>query len=240
MLTFTGPSAKRRRTTENMVYECDLVIFDPYTRVLLLDGDYKIPLSNSSNSMSFSKKKPQKNKLAEIISPPVLKFRIAWTKIRYQEYVDWPLPIITKREDQILMETDQYESESDDDNPNAVSGVDYHFFYNNDAGLKSQECNYITCPWCKLNCTFLKSLMMHFELCHARFSFAHVKSNEAMSTIEVRINADYDGTYTGSPHDFKNTSNFKRRLVNIWRPRLNKPILSENSSKAYSTNSSRR
>lgn len=236
MLTFTGPANKRRRTNDDMAYECDLAIFDKQGRCLLFDGEYEIPLRNSLNSMSFSTKTKQEKKRDEIIALnrltydtfqnlPILKFRIAWTKELYTAYVDWPLP---KLEDPTCMGNDDGDV-LEYDNTN-VSGVWYHFIYDNNTRLQKQECNSFTCPWCKLNCSFLRPLVMHLILCHGRFSFTYVPSSETMLQIEVRINEAYDGSYTGSPHDSKileysNILNREKTIIIVSRHK--KPSLSD-------------
>lgn len=227
---FTGPSANSRRTNASMFYEFDLVLFDKQNRCLLFDGEYEILLRNSN---AFSAKKKEKRKREENILEsrekqklPVLKFRIAWTNKRYAEFVDWPLYMATKEHQ--MMQAVQNENNADlvEYDMAIGGGVNYHFFYNNNVGLKTQECKFHACPFCKLNCLFLYSLLKHLKLCHARFSFRYVPSSEPMSKIEVRINQKYDGSYTGSPHDSENTSMSASTII-VCRPHRKKPSLSE-------------
>lgn len=191
---------------------------------------------------------------------PVLKFRIAWTKERCAEFVDRPLPItIMKQHDQIMtpqsmLVTDQNHNGTpgvghDDEitklavenaDKGGVSGVDYCFIYNNNTRQQTQACDFFTCPWCKLNCIELYALLKHLKLCHARFNFTFVPSSGGRrNRIDVCINEQYDGSYTGSPHDmgkqsgcaFSRAGPVRRTVVTrilVCRPRRNKkPSLSE-------------
>lgn len=251
-----------------MNYECDLAVFDKQSRCLLFDGEYEIPLRErfTSKTKTFSPKKQPTWEREEIVSLdkltydafqklPVLKFRIAWTKERYADMVDRPLPItIMKQQDQIMttqsmLATDQNHNGpsgvgDDDINKSAVdniekgtavvSGVDYCFIYNNNTRQQTQACDFYTCPWCKLNCMVLYSLLKHLKLCHARFSFTYVPSSGPRTRIDVCINELYDGSYTGSPHDLvsgvSRAGPVRRTVVTrilVCRPRRKKPSLSE-------------
>lgn len=180
-----------------MVYECDLAVFDKQSRCLLLPGQYEIPLRNFVGNFSAKKKKKKNRKEIQLTHDahqkvPILRFRIAWTKKRYEDFVDYRLDDT----DLTYVQSNQIKNVTD-----FHTGVNYHFFYNNNAGLLTQECNDFICPWCKINCSILFSLLMHLRLCHARFCFEFVPSSERMAKIDVCIDQMYNGSYTGSPLD---------------------------------------
>lgn len=73
--------------------------------------------------------------------------------------------------------------------------------------------------------------MKHLKLCHARFIFSYFPLDQGGARIDVAINENYDGSYTGSPHDllgpsFVRSIGPKRRSVVtnilVCRPRRNK------------------
>jgi len=114
----------------------------------------------------------------------------------------------------------------------------YHFMYNNNTRQQTETCYYFFCPWCRINCLALYSLLKHLKLCHARFVFTYVPSPETtVQRIDVAINELYDGSYAGSPHDLAAPSGFtlKRGPVRrtsvthilVCRPRRQKPNLNE-------------
>lgn len=183
-----------------MSYECDLVIFDQQGRCLLFDGEYEIELLNSCKSITFSAQNKQ---------IPIIKFRIAWTKYRYRKFVDWPQFIAkVERDNQNMMSTNEIENKADfldNYNQEIRSGVNYHFIFNKNANLITQESENYICPWCYLNCTLIYSLLKHLKLCHARFTFTFVPSSGSKFMIQVRINEKYNGSYTGSPQDMIRT-----------------------------------
>lgn len=246
-----------------MNYECKLAVFNKQSLCLLYDGEYELPVRERFPTKTIKKEPNWEHE--EIVTLdkitydnyqklPVLKFRIAWTKEPCPVLVDRPLPItIMKQQDQILrrqamMATDQNHNgtngHEDDkkklalENIEIISGVDYCFIYNNNTRQQTQACNFYTCPWCKLNCVVLYSLLKHLKLCHARFNFTYVPSGGPRSRIDVCINELYDGSYTGSPHDlvspsgraFARAGPVRRAVVTrilVCRPRRRKHSLSE-------------
>lgn len=61
---------------------------------------------------------------------------------------------------------------------------------------------YPKCPWCHLNCNYLYSLLKHLQCCHERFTFQYVESVKCHK-IKVTVNENFDGSYSGSPFDYK-------------------------------------
>lgn len=96
-------------------FETDLVIFDKHNRCTLSDGEYELTLQECSTSphLYSPKKHPtweiipdhcidEFNKSDDFTKNPTLKFRLSWTKDKYAEVVDRPLPI-TIRKGKILL-----------------------------------------------------------------------------------------------------------------------------------------
>ena len=56
--------------------------------------------------------------------------------------------------------------------------VHYHFMYNNKTRQQTQSQDDFRCPWCRLNCFRLYSLLKHLRCCHFRLSFTyHVRTH---------------------------------------------------------------
>lgn len=186
---------------------------------------------------------------------PMLKFRLAWTKEKCAALVDRPLPITVKKHDPImngssaLSNVTDAEHSKDSQQPHnnnsselalpSGTGVDYFFIYNNNTRQQTEACENYHCPWCSLNSITLYALLKHLKLCHARFNFTYVETdNESRARIDVCINELYDGSYTGSPNDLVGPSGFafsragpvRRTIVTrilVCRPRRPKPTLAE-------------
>lgn len=71
-----------------------------------------------------------------------------------------------------------------------ASKVNYQFIYNDTMSQKTKAIEPFICPWCKLNCRYLKALMKHLTLCHSRFEFELTYTPEAC-VINVRINRNF-------------------------------------------------
>lgn len=188
---------------------------------------------------------------------PMLKFRLAWTKEKCAALVDRPLPITVKKHDPIMnggsvLANVTESADSGKDNqphhnnnssevalPSGTTGVDYYFIYNNNTRQQTEACENYHCPWCSLNSITLYALLKHLKLCHARFNFTYVETdNDSRARIDVCINELYDGSYTGSPNDLVGPSGFafsragpvRRTIVTrilVCRPRRLKPTLAE-------------
>lgn len=91
-------------------FETDLVIFDKHNRCTLSDGEYELSLQECSTSprLYSPKKHPtweiipdhcidEFNKGDDFAKSPSLKFRLSWTKDKYAEVVDRPLPITIRK-----------------------------------------------------------------------------------------------------------------------------------------------
>lgn len=101
-------------------FETELLIFDKQNRCSLSDGEYELTLNERINSSpkNFSPKKhptweviPEncldefnkvENPLNDFTKCPLLKFRLAWTKDKFAELVDRPLPITIRKEDHFI------------------------------------------------------------------------------------------------------------------------------------------
>ncbi|KAI5695402.1 hypothetical protein M8J76_004353 [Diaphorina citri] len=77
--------------------------------------------------------------------------------------------------------------------------VVYQFVYNNNSRQQTTACDDFKCPWCRLDCRFLYSLVKHLRYCHPRFKFTyHPMLNGAL--IDVAINSAFNKGYLGAPH----------------------------------------
>lgn len=87
-------------------------------------------------------------------------------------------------------------AENDDQKPIKVV---YQFVYNNNSRQQTTACDDFKCPWCRLNCRFLYSLVKHLRYCHPRFKFTyHPMLNGAL--IDVAINSAFNKGFLGAPH----------------------------------------
>lgn len=62
----------------------------------------------------------------------------------------------------------------------------YRFIYNNSMSQQTETFENWNCPWCKLNCICIDSLMLHFRLMHDRFEFEFTPTSDAV-LIDVTI-----------------------------------------------------
>jgi polycomb protein SUZ12 len=76
----------------------------------------------------------------------------------------------------------------------------FQFVVNNVYKQQTEERSDFMCPWCSLNCIRIYSLMKHLKLCHARFLFQYIDEGQK-GRIDVYVNDNYDGSYSGAPHD---------------------------------------
>lgn len=95
-----------------------MVIFDKHNRCTLSDGEYELTLTECTNTAAPKIYSPKKHPTWEIIpehcldefnkgenplddftKSPTLKFRLSWTKDKYAETVDRPLPITIRKDD---------------------------------------------------------------------------------------------------------------------------------------------
>lgn len=108
-----------RNTDQNTrSFETELVIFDKHNRCTLSDGEYELSLQECLNSLTPKIHSPKKHPTWEVIpehcldgfnngenplddftKSPTLKFRLSWTKEKYAEVVDRPLPITIRKDD---------------------------------------------------------------------------------------------------------------------------------------------
>lgn len=262
------------------VFETDLVIFDKHNRCTLTDGEYELTLQEFDSTASPKNFSPKKhptwedisesclddfskgdNPLEDFTKSPTLKFRLLWTKDKYAEMVDRPLPITIRRENgnygkplskEIAASAASSESScqmngssattASTTNPNTsatskqptnnnnnsktrsssnsdnvlskdgngssmvvklhdiASRIIYHFIYNNNSSQQTETVDNFNCPWCCLHCMGLYPLLKHLKLSHARFNFTYVPTPNGVR-VDVSINEQFDGSYTGSPHD---------------------------------------
>ena len=83
--------------------------------------------------------------------------------------------------------------------------ITYQFLHNSATLQKTIAREDFKCPWCSLNCMQLYSLLKHLKLCHNRFGFVY-HPDEKGPKIEVQINENYDGSYSGNPHDLSHAT----------------------------------
>lgn len=118
-----------------------------------------------------------------------------------------------------------------------ASRIIYHFIYNNNSSQQTEAVDNFNCPWCSLHCMTLYSLLKHLKLCHARFNFTYVPMSSGVR-VDVSINNQFDGSYSGSPHDlvgpagsaFSAAGPVRRTTVTrilVCHPRRAKPSLHE-------------
>lgn len=101
------------------------------------------------------------------------------------------------------------EAEEDQENVNFV----FNFTYANSRQMTEVR-NHFMCTLCSLNCMRMYSLLKHLKLCHNRFLFTYVPSqNGSLARIDVTINEKFDGSYVGSAHDLLNSYVIKRTKV---------------------------
>lgn len=85
------------------------------------------------------------------------------------------------------------------------SKIIYRFLYNNVVIQQTKCSNDLKCPWCSLKCLVLSSLLKHLRLCHNRFHFTHLTDVRGHK-IDVTINENFDGSYSGNPHDLSHAT----------------------------------
>ncbi|XP_074600841.1 polycomb protein Su(z)12 [Brevipalpus obovatus] len=112
---------------------------------------------------------------------------------------------LLKRNGFIRIKTSMSESSSISSTPSTSktprsSRITYRFLYNGVVIQQTRSSQDLKCAWCSLKCKIVPSLMKHLKMCHMRFSFiltADVKGHR----IDVTINENFDGSYSGNPHD---------------------------------------
>lgn len=67
-----------------------------------------------------------------------------------------------------------------------TSRIIYRFIYNKNMSQQTETFENWNCPWCKLNCIHLDSLMVHLRLTHDDFEFEFTPTTEAV-IIDVTI-----------------------------------------------------
>lgn len=168
---------------------------------------------------------------------PTLKFRLSWTKDKCDAYVDRPLPITIRNDHHHQFKTNKdshlqngqdktlVNAGNNNNNKTAfvklydiASRIIYRFIYNNHSSQQTEACDNFNCPWCNLNCVALYSLLKHLKLCHPRFNFTYVPTENSVR-IDVTISDVYDCSYSGSPFDLLD-STFGRPS----RPAMRTPV----------------
>lgn len=79
----------------------------------------------------------------------------------------------------------------------------YRFMHKNETQWTTsyENCN---CPWCYLKCLEPRPLCNHLRYCHSRFNFTfnkETKNSRVEMRIDVSVNENYDGSYSGNPFD---------------------------------------
>lgn len=215
----------------------ELTVIDRNGPCLLNEGEYDMIVQDNLNTCS-PKKMPlswevftvgleqdfSKALLVEtFLEEPSLKFRLLWTNNAFSGRVNYPMPEYSLENKENSAQQANVESLN---NNNNTSGkvetppdeqladekvrIIYQFVYNNNSRQQTEATSNFLCPWCSLNCRKPKSLMKHLKLCHARFVFNYAKIDESSVRIDVAINENYDGSYTGSPHDLLGPGGFAR------------------------------
>lgn len=225
-----------------VIYETEMLIFDKHNRCLLFDGDYEVNLLTAKGTATIRDDTPKKRSSWEDLTPspdkygnyasecyeaftklPTLKFRLVWTKEHCKPFVDRPLPI-TIRNDQQFKPNKDDQTQSDIDKALLNAGINhnnnktafvklydiasriiYRFIYNNNSSQQTEAYDNFNCPWCNMNCIALYSLMKHLKLCHPRFNFTYVPTEKSVR-IDVTLNDLFDPSYSGSPFDLVATS----------------------------------
>jgi polycomb protein SUZ12 len=81
---------------------------------------------------------------------------------------------------------------------NSLTKVIYRFVHNNKFLQQTKAAPDFLCPWCSLFCAHFASLRQHLKFCHNRFAFSFTADKESYK-IDVAINDNYDGSYSGNP-----------------------------------------
>lgn len=74
-----------------------------------------------------------------------------------------------------------------------MSRIIYRFIYNKNMSQQTETYDNYNCPWCKLNCIRLDSLMVHLRLTHDHFQFEFTPTPQAV-IIDVTIRKHRNGT----------------------------------------------
>lgn len=75
---------------------------------------------------------------------------------------------------------------------NWTSRIIYRFIYNKNMSQQTETFDNWSCPWCKLECIRLYSLVMHLQSLHDDFQFEFTPTNDAV-IIDVTISAKTGG-----------------------------------------------
>ncbi|KAJ1529653.1 hypothetical protein ONE63_006416 [Megalurothrips usitatus] len=152
------------------------------------------------------------NSFERFSSGPTLKFKLEWSREQRSSFVDRPRSV-PARDEETLDTNGNKENKQDRASKKPAADkkeeekklrekptIVYQLHYNNNSRQQTAPCFDLCCPWCRLDCGNLFSLLKHLKLCHARFTFTYTPIDN-VAQIDVAINESYDGSYTGSPHD---------------------------------------
>lgn len=78
--------------------------------------------------------------------------------------------------------------------------ITYRFLFNGNVIQQTRSSQDLKCPWCSLKCKLVPSLMKHLKMCHSRFNYLLITDVKGHK-IDVSINENFDGSYSGNPHD---------------------------------------
>lgn len=229
------PKTKKLKLSSK-TYSFELPIVDRNGPCLLTEGEYDMIAMESQTNNAYSPKKLPNweylNMDSEFVddfsvtesfgNAPTLKFRLSWAKQEIGGMVEYPEPIAmyeTENKENLTAEMNAKNNNNntindvkEEDKGGEKVRIIYQFIYNNNSRQQTEACSDFYCPWCSLNCKKLHSLIKHLKLCHARFIFNYVPLEHGGARIDVAINENYDGSYTGSPHDLAGPNNFARTV----------------------------
>eukprot|EP00117_Sycon_ciliatum_P011715 scpid39818/ scgid4987/ Polycomb protein Su(z)12; Suppressor 12 of zeste protein len=77
--------------------------------------------------------------------------------------------------------------------------VTYNFIYRNGQRQQTETADKLTCPWCRVFCFHIYSLLKHMQLNHPRFTFSLTQRGQAYE-IDVCLNSRYDVYYDSDLH----------------------------------------
>ena len=97
----------------------------------------------------------------------------------------------------------------------------YNFIYASNTYQQTQHNSRLECPLCALICPREYSLLQHLNSTHPRLEFRYIPS-DTLTAIDVRVNNEYDGSFSGDPKELG------RYGVALWRygPIRRKPYTS--------------
>jgi hypothetical protein len=201
-----SPDSKRRKKADisvssssgGHIFRSEIIIFNSKMECCLSSGRYEVvsklePVTGKAMCVGTALQLPEGFGPSQMNLKTHVRMEVVWSD---------PLKLITNHPSSNgFISGSMPEKRSS----NGASGdevtIFYRFVLQNECQDTRTAHDYL-CPWCDLNCLFLKPLIYHLKNMHPRFKFhfrSETKGNRTEVHVDVSPNDLFDGSFSGNP-----------------------------------------